>query len=209
MRFRAKESSSVMLPVQFLFRKVLFPFCSVLFEQKAAVPVRYSQGQKVLVMPVRNLFDVLWARKSIAVLAEVVEVSVTETVAKVLFKGIDRVRITERSGFKNAAYETVPISRETGTEAVLEELRKKSQELIFLINVGESDRLIQLLNYIADLGQLADFIANYFVVDFSRRMALFRELDQRRRAEDLITVLERLIQKMKLRTQETDEKKHS
>ncbi len=209
MGFRAKESSSVMLPIQFLFRKVLFPFCSVLIEQKAAAPVFYSQGQKVLVMPVRGLFDLLWARRRIVVLAEVVDVSVSEAVTKVLFKGIDRVRITGRSGLRNAAYEPVPITRETGAEAVLEELRKKSQELIFLINVGESDRLIQLLNYIADLGQLADFIANYFVIDFSRRMALFRELDQRRRAEALITVLEGLIQKMKQKTQESDEKKHS
>ncbi len=209
MSFRAEESSSVRLPLQFLFRKVLFPFCSIIVEQKTGAPVRYSQGQKVLAVPVRSLIDVLWIGKRTAVLAEVVEVTASAAATKVLFKGIERVRIAARSGLRDAAYETIPIMRETGAEAVLEELRKKSQELIFLINVEESDRLIQLLNYIADLGQLADFIANHFVVDFSRRIALFRELDQRRRAEELIEVLEGLIRKMKQKMQETDEKKHS
>ena len=76
---------------------------------------------------------------------------------------------------------------------MLDELRKKAQELVFLINIEESDKLIKLLGYIVDLAQMTDFISNYFVMDFRTRYRLYRQVDIQKRGEMLAETLDELI----------------
>jgi len=84
-----------------------------------------------------------------------------------------------------------------------EELRKKSQELIFLINVEESDKLIKLLNYIFDLNQMTDFISNYFVMDFPARYRLYNETDTKKRSHMLLSELTALINRLTKKRKKT------
>jgi len=76
---------------------------------------------------------------------------------------------------------------------ITEKLRKKAQELIFLINVDESDKLIHLLNFISDGVQLSDFIANYFILDYNERVALLNTTDVTSRINTLLQLLTMLI----------------
>lgn len=47
----------------------------------------------------------------------------------------------------------------------------------------------------AHLGQMTDFISNYFVTDFGDRYRLYRELQVVKRSEMLASVLDGLIRK--------------
>jgi ATP-dependent Lon protease len=108
---------------------------------------------------------------------------------RIKFQGIRRVHIKRVKSLKTAEF--YELSQEDGVECrdLLEQLRKKAQELIFLINTDTSDRLIRLLEYIADLSQLTDFIGNYFVLDFPRRLKLMKTLSTERRARLLVKML--------------------
>jgi hypothetical protein len=93
-------------------------------------------------------------------------------------------------------FSLVENERTESYDAIMDDLRKKSQELVFLINVEESDKLIKLLNYIVDLNQMTDFIANYFVMDFRKRYRLYNEIGVKKRGLLLIFELSELISDM-------------
>jgi ATP-dependent Lon protease len=185
------------LPVHCLYKKVLFPHSSLLLELRIKGESIFQTGQKLLVVPVGGPFDLIIMRNRFATISEVADVTVDGEVSKVLLRGIDRVRLLARKGLREAYFRRLEADVRERPEKAVDELRKKSQELIFLINVDESDRLIHLLNFLADLSQLADFISNYFVVDFRKRLRLYREPDVNARAAMLVELLDELIAKMK------------
>ncbi len=185
------------LPVHCLYKKVLFPHSSLLLELRIKGESIFQTGQKLLVVPVGGPFDLIIMRNRFATISEVADVTVDGEVSKVLLRGIDRVRLLARKGLREAYFRRLEADVRERPEKAVDELRKKSQELIFLINVDESDRLIHLLNFLADLSQLADFISNYFVVDFRKRLRLYCEPDVNARAAMLVELLDELIAKMK------------
>ncbi|HSV95749.1 MAG TPA: LON peptidase substrate-binding domain-containing protein [Spirochaetota bacterium] len=189
-----KEKS---LPIIFLQKQVVFPYCNVSFSSGNKNLAKISQGDRVVALPVRTVLDVLFPSGRMATLSEVVEIKREERAWSVHLKGISRVRLGRLSRFANAVYEGVDEVERPGQERLREDLRKKSQELIFLINVNESDKLIHLLNFLVNLPQLADFVSNYFILKFPRRYEIFIEGDVELRARKLLAVLDDLIADLK------------
>ena len=184
------------LSLFYLYRKVLFPYCVIYFKTSSKRYRNLKEGDLLLTLPISTLLDVLFARRRIATLSEVTKITCENSSCAVHLKGISRVRLTKIHGFSTAEYKLVEEEDPSHYEAI-DVLRKKTQELIFLINVKESDKLIHLLNFINSLNQLTDFISNYFVVKYSQRLAIFNELNALVRAHQLIAILDQLIKRFK------------
>ncbi len=186
------------LNIFYLKRKVIFPYCTMsVLLKKTGVSGDIARGDRILSYPIRWYPDIIFYKKRIATLSEVAEVEDTDTRVRLQLKGLLRVRINSIDKLQNAQFTIIENSPIHTDAFLLEELRKKAQELIFLINVDESDRLIDLLNYIIDLNQITDFISNYFILDFRKRMKLYYELDVQKRGYRLLEQLDTLITGMK------------
>ena len=185
------------LSIFYIYRKVLFPYCMIFFKTASRHYKDVKKGDMIVVLSVRNIVDILFARKSIATLSEVVNIKFEDNLYRVQLKGIARVKVKKVYRLRAADYEEIGQPEVLVNEKLIEDLRKKTQELIFLINVKESDKLIHLLNFISSLNQLTDFISNYFIVKYSRRLAIFNELDVENRARQLIKILDSLIKRFR------------
>ncbi len=187
------------LPIILLQKQVVFPYCNVSFSSENKNLAKISQGDRVVALPVRTVLDILFPRGRMATLSEVVEIKQEGRAWSVQLKGISRVRLRRASSFALAVYEGVEELERPGQERLREDLRKKSQELIFLINVNESDKLIHLLNFLVNLPQLSDFVSNYFILKFPQRYEIFIEENVELRARKLLVVLDDLIADLKVK----------
>lgn len=181
-----------MLRIYYSFNKVLFPHCGI------TVPARnkwlankFKPGDKVIVYPAGQLRDYV-RLNNLGVLAEVLKVEVLNKQHVLSFKGLSRARVNKRHGIWICSYTVIDEKAHINAE-ITEKLRKKAQELIFLINVDESDKLIHLLNFISDGVQLSDFIANYFILDYNERVALLNNTDVTSRINTILRLLNVLI----------------
>ena len=183
----------------YTYKRVLFPYCTISFRTKAGFIATLKSGDLILAVPIKNFIGVLFSRNKIATLSEVISIKHEKDNYVLQLKGIVRVRLKRVAKFRNAAYTIIEEDDITGEDELIDGLRKKSQELIFLINVSESDKLIHLLNFLNNLGQLTDFISNYFIVRFNDRYKIYKELKVKRRAQQLIEVLKILNERLKNR----------
>ncbi len=181
-----------------LNKKVLFPHSNQnVILRNSVSSLELKAGDMIVTYPLRNIFDIFLIKKRIATLAEIIEVNLNEKNIRLQVKGVCRVRIKKLKRFREAIYEKIDYTPAKNESAMCKELRKKAQELIFLINVDESDRLIALMNFLIDLNQISDFIANYFILDNKIRIALLNEIDISTRCERLIGTIELLINNFK------------
>ncbi len=183
--------------VFFLNKKVLFPHCT------ATMLLRHSpfsdglkKGDKIIAYPIRNIFDLILIKRRVSTYAEIIDLEKSDKGVKFNLKGLSRVYISKIKGFHDAGYELIPAETDNSNPEILKELRKKAQELVFLINVQESDRLIELMNFLFELNQITDFIANYFVLDYKLRIELLNDVDIKKRSIKLLEKLNFLIKKM-------------
>lgn len=184
-------------PVFYLKKKVIFPYCTMKVEvTESKLSENLKEGEKIVTYPVRGIFDMAINRGRPATLSEIIRIEKKDNRLQLEVKGLSRVRIDKISRLREAAFTLIEEKEVDISLPLWEELRKKAQELIFLINVEESDKLITLLNYIINMNQMTDFVANYFVMDFPRRYRLFTELDATRRGTSLLEILTGLITKM-------------
>ena len=191
------ESQEFQLRIFYLKKKILFPGCMINVSiNPSDISGQLKKGEKILAYSIRNYFDILFCRNRTATLSEISEIETGESV-KIQLKGLMRVRLKKISKKQNAFFKVMMDETGEVQETLREELRKKSQELVFLINVEESDRLINLLNFMVEPSQLTDFLANYFILDFPQRYVLYYELDVKKRSLKLITILDALIEKLK------------
>lgn len=192
------------LKIFYLKKQVIFPYCTLaVFVKPTEESREIRKGDRILAYTIRSTIDLLFYRNRLATLSEVLDAHVEEKNIKIALKGLSRVKVTKLVQFRHAEFDFIAGSVIESGEPVMEELRKKSQELIFLINVEESDKLINLLNYIIDLNQMTDFISNYFIMDFRTRRRLYNTTDINRRARLLISELETLIRKLTKKRKET------
>ncbi len=192
------------LKIFYLKKRILFPFCTLAVTVKLTDDSKtIKKGDRILAFTVRSTFDIIFYKNRLATLAEVTEVTNDEKTVKLMLKGLFRVRITRLIKFKNAEFSSLDLNKSESNELIMEGLRKKSQELVFLINVDESDKLIKLLDFIVDLNQMSDFIANYFIMDFTERFRIYKEIDIRKRGQLLITELTEVIDKMTKKRKKT------
>lgn len=181
----------------YLKKKVLFPHCSVFVRMRRSKhTLSLSQGDQIIVYSLRNIADLLFVKKRISTLAEITSVENEKKYIRFQVKGIKRVRVTSLRRFFEACYAEIPDKQAQQDPALTKELRKKAQELIFLINVEESDRLIELMNFLVDLGQITDFISNYFVLDDGMRNDLLNETDVSARSRLLQKKIQQIIEKI-------------
>jgi ATP-dependent Lon protease len=194
----------------YLKKKIIFPYCMMTVQVKPQDPSgALKKGDRVLALTVSSTISLLFNRNKLATLSEVVDVQSGEKGMKLLLKGLARVRVASMNRLRYAQFDFLPPQIVEPHGSMYEELRKKSQELIFLINVEESDKLINLMNYIYDLNQMTDFIANYFVMDFPSRFRLYREIDVNRRSHLLIAELSKLINKLNMKGKKSAYEKNS
>lgn len=185
------------LNIFYLKKKVLFPHCTVTVKMRESKhTLSLSQGNQIIVFSIRNFTDLLFIKKRISTLAEITSIEKEDNLIRFQLKGIKRVRVTSLRRFFEARYTEIPENPAQQDPALTKELRKKAQELIFLINVEESDRLIDLMNFLVDLGQITDFISNYFVLDDSMRNDLLTETDISARSRLLQQKIQQIIEKI-------------
>jgi ATP-dependent Lon protease len=189
----------------YLKKKVIFPYCTlVVFVRPSAESKDIKKGDRILAVTIRSSIDLLVPRKRLATLAEIMDIQIDDKTVKIILKGLSRVKILKIIKFKYAEFEYLAAQDIEPHSKIIEQLRKKSQELIFLINVEESDKLIKLLNYIIDLNQMTDFISNYFVMDFPVRFRLYNETDTIKRSHMLLSELTGLISKLTKKRKKTE-----
>ncbi len=186
----------ISLHIIYLSKKVLFPHCTITVELKRSrFLYTLKPGDKVIVYPVKKIADFI-LMQGVATLAEIVKSELSNNKYTITFKGIKRVTIDKRHGIFQCSFTEIH-ERAIVTNEVTEQIRKKSQELIFLINVDESDKLIHLLNFISDAVQLSDFIANYFILDYDKRVMLLNNCDVSSRIDVILALLNDLIKNVK------------
>jgi ATP-dependent Lon protease len=192
------------LKIFYLKKRILFPFCTLSVTVKLTDDSKtMKKGDRILAFTVRSIIDILFYKNRLATLAEVAEATSDGRTIKLTLKGLSRVRITRLLKFKNAEFNFIDLDKAESNELIMEGLRKKSQELVFLINVDESDKLIKLLDFIVDLNQMTDFIANYFIMDFTKRFRIYKEIEMRKRGRLLIAELAEVIDKMTKKRKKT------
>ncbi|MBN2159837.1 MAG: LON peptidase substrate-binding domain-containing protein [Spirochaetes bacterium] len=185
------------LKIFYLKRKVIFPYCTLaVFVKQTEESGEIRKGDRILAYAIRSTLDLIFYRNKLATLSEVLDAKIDKKMIKIMLKGLERVKLKKLVEYRHAEFEFISPSKTEQNESVMDELRKRSQELIFLINVEESDKLIKLLNYIVDLNQMTDFIANYFIMNFRTRRRLYNITDAHRRALLLISELEALIRRL-------------
>ena len=184
----------------YLKKKVLFPHCTITVTLgKSGFSSALKKGEKILVFSTRYFFDILFLKKQISTLAEISEITKTSNHINLQLKGIARARITKSMGLHLAEYHVIEPDPETNKNTkIAKELRIKAQELIFIINVNESDRLIELINYLVDVSQISDFIGNYFVLDYQLRLELLNETNVKERSSKVLSKLQELIEKISM-----------
>ena len=185
------------IKVFFLYNKVLFPHCTNNVSLRlSAFSQGLNKGDKIIAFPLRNLFDIFLIKQRISVYTEITELVKKNNRVHLQLKGITRVYIKKFTGIHEATYGNVQSPVNNSDPELVKSLRKRSQELVFLINVEESDRLIELMNFLIDLNQLTDFITNYFVLNYKQRIRLLNETDAVKRSGMLLAILNQLIKKM-------------
>ena len=183
----------------YLKKKVLFPHCTVTVTmRKSRLSSSLDKGNKILVYPTKYFFDFLFIKRRISTLAEISLIEETEDKKiRLQLKGLSRAKITKARKFHYAEYTLYDQSDETNKNArIAKELRTKAQELIFIINVNESDKLIELISYLVDVSQITDFVGNYFVLDYNLRLELLNETDVSKRSSRVLAKLQELIEKI-------------
>jgi ATP-dependent Lon protease len=181
----------------FINKKVLFPHCTTNVRLSLSTfSDNLKKGDKIIVYPIRNIFDIILIKRRVATFAEIIDIESDNQKINLHLKGISRVRVKKIKGRHEASYEIIKSNNGSSDQELLKELRKKAQELVFLINVQESDRLIELMNFLFELNQITDFIANYFVLDYKLRIELLNNTDIKKRSTRLLVKLNQLIKKM-------------
>jgi len=132
-------------------------------------------------------------KNKIATLTEIIEIEENNDKLRLKLKGIERVTLKKINRLQIALYEKFTYHEPENITILRELLIKKSQQLIFLINVNESDRLIALVNYLQNTSQAVDFIANYFILDFKKRFNIYYQLDVKTRLDLVLSEIEELI----------------
>ncbi|HRU66111.1 MAG TPA: hypothetical protein P5566_09845, partial [Spirochaetota bacterium] len=153
-------------------------------------------GQEIIVYPIRKFTDLFQLKKRVSTLAEISSVEIKGKIVVLQLKGLKRVKVTKLYGIHLAEYITLAEELSNYDKALTVELRKKAQELIFLINVQESDRLIELMNFIIDVSQISDFLSNYFVLDDETKIELLNKTDISDRSKLLQSKIEQVIEKL-------------
>lgn len=186
--------------IYYLRERVIFPYS----KQNVSLPLsaetrNLEEGIRLIAYPIRCLTDILMYRFRTATLVEVISSEIKDNSCRVTLQGISRVRVTRLHSVTRASYRLLRDQDVEDPGDSVDRLRRKAQELVFLINVEQSDRLIAFLNFLTHPSRLTDFISHYFVNGYRQRYRLLKDNDPRKRNNLLMVLLDRLIRKIKKR----------
>jgi len=182
--------------IVFTRNRFLFPRCSFEIPAKLDKKGELEPGQQVLAYPVKGFFSLFGMKGEIATLAEVTRIIDNPGIRMAELRGVRRVMISSVRRFETAAYDELFYEICEAHEDVVDRLRKKAQQFVFLINIPESDRLIYLMNFLNDISDTTDFISHYFVVESKKKAKLYRMIDPCGRARFLEKYLDEMIAKL-------------
>jgi len=186
------------IKIFYINKKAIFPHCTINVRmRRSRHTLNMKAGDRIIVYSLRNIIDILFIHRRVSVYSEITDAAPDGKHIKLQLKGIKRVRINDIRMFYEGSFADIPENNLPQDPLLTKELRKKAQELIFLINVDESDKLIELMNFLVDLGQISDFIANYFVLEFKMRIELLNETDVNKRSRLLLEKIQQIIDKIK------------
>jgi len=192
-----KKDPGQLYPMIYMYNRYLFPRCTI------DIPVRYAgdrtlhQGDKIVLYTVTNLLNILFPVGRIVTLAEVVSIKENKGIQMAEVRGEKRAVIRTRVRFQSARVTETSHIHTENPEDLVDLLRKKSQEFVFLIDIQESDRLIYLMNFIYGIDDITDFISHYFVIDEKKKRVLYRETDPGKRGALLEQFLDAMIATLK------------
>ncbi len=188
------------------FSNIVFTKDTVIFPNSTGyVTLRNSKNKKkplineeIIIFPIKSIFDFLFYKKKFATISKIISVDKDNSKSIITVKGIQRVRLNKIKKFQIASYSRynenidIDFNRE-----LTDSLRKKAQELIFLINAKESDKLIELLTFIFNLSQMTDYVANYFILKYKQRYKIYNNSNIENRANLLLSTISKIIKHMK------------
>ena len=122
----------------------------------------------------------------------------------IMLKGISRVALREvkqQIPYLQATFQPLDEIRQDGpeTENSRREIALLAQQLVFVLDLKDANRWMNLLGVMEDPGFLADFVAFYFLKDDALKQDLLETLDIRIRLNRVRVVLEKTIGKMESR----------
>ncbi|MBN1501738.1 MAG: LON peptidase substrate-binding domain-containing protein [Spirochaetes bacterium] len=181
--------------LRIFYKKILFPFSNMEIPEFLRGQSRLVPGDSLIVVPVWNLWSFLFPSNRIGTLAKVTRTLDSRGIAMVEIRGINRVNIKRRQSLLFADCSDTEENIHENSD-MIEKLRKKAQEFVFLIDINESDRLIYLMNFISSLNEMTDFLSNYFISDFRDKLRLLNETDVNSRSNLLLAQLDKQLVKV-------------
>ena len=182
--------------ILFLNKRIIFPNTSEhLYFENSQLIQKISVGENVIFAPVRGVFSLFSKKRKIGSLCLILGKQELSSQVKLRISCKEKVIITKVDKLKYASYSTIA-ERITPNTPIMEKLKKRSQELIFLINIKESDKLIEMLNFTIDLTKMMDFISDHFVTKFSNRYKIYNCINSENRAKLILNEITDIVNKI-------------
>ncbi|MFQ5458430.1 MAG: LON peptidase substrate-binding domain-containing protein [Myxococcota bacterium] len=184
------------LPNAILFPGVLLPLH--IFEQryKLMVESALEGNRRLAISLLRKDGDGTWTPSTICGLGEIVRVEELDDGEKdILVRGIGRVALREvrqEAPYMTGLLQPVgDLPRETPPGGpALREIAHLAQQLIFLLDMKDGARWMNLVGFMEDPSLLADFVSFYFLQDMTLKQDLLETLDVSIRMRRLKSALE-------------------
>lgn len=152
-----------------------------------------AKNELVLLYHWSNPLELLWYKKRTFTVGIVLNTYEKNSITYYDIKGLYTAKLVKRNGL----YRGIHVKRLSGSTAneeyIVDRLRKKAQQFVFLIDIPESDKLIYLMTFISKLSELTDFVSHYFITPLADRKRLYNETDIMKRAELLTAKLDIMI----------------
>ena len=187
----------------FLNKRVIFPNTSThLYIDISPSSQDISVGDTIIFAPVNGILSLFYTKKKFGSLCRILDKQELTSQIKLKIVCKDKVAITKVDNLKNATYSRLN-EKNTPNNPVIEKLKKRSQELIFLINIKESEKLIELLNFAIDSVKMIDFISDHFITKFSHRYKIFNSDTIENRATLVLNHITKIVNKINKSAEKT------
>ena len=180
----------------FLKKRVIFPnSISDIDLKKTPLSTDISIGEEIIFSPIRNIFTIWTHSYKYGSLCRILDKEEIKSQYKFKIKCTEIVKIKHIS--KNNMVSHLPILIDIPTNNyTMDKLKKKSQELLFLINIKESDQLIDLLNFSINPIQNINFVTDHFITKFSHRYKIYNCSSIEEKAKIVLKHITKIVKKL-------------
>jgi len=187
------------LPNAILFPGVLLPLHIFEERYKLMVESALNGDRRLAVSLLRKSAEGEWAPSMVCGLGEIMKVEdLDDGERNILVKGITRVvlrEVRQEAPYMKGLLQ--PLDDLHPQEAVARpeqhEITRLAQQLIFLLDMKDAARWMNMIGFMEDPSLLADFVSFYLIEDISLKQDLLETLDVLVRMQRLKTALEEVI----------------